>query len=259
MVQSVHGTQTVTRALALLKLVAARHPEGVGIRLLSETSELDRTTAYRLVSTLVQAGFVSRDARKLYRLGLQSMQLGLAAMSSAPLVETCAPMMQRLAALTEDTVFLVVRSGDYAHCLHYEEGSYPIKALVLQIGGMRVLGIGSAGMTLLSRLPDDDIESLYKRHRPEFEPRHLSLSKLRHLAALNRKHGFSSTVGLVAEGVGGVGMAFELPHGGYAAVSIAAIASRMTERRRAWIAEQISEALIAADFKPASKLPGAPP
>lgn len=68
--------------------------------------------------------------------------------------------MQRLARRTDDTVFLVVRSGDYGHCLHCEEGSYPVKALVLQVGGMRILGIGSAGVTLLSALPDDEVTGL---------------------------------------------------------------------------------------------------
>lgn len=41
---------------------------------------LDRATAYRLVSSLVEFGLVTRDASRNYRLGIEAMQLGLAAM-----------------------------------------------------------------------------------------------------------------------------------------------------------------------------------
>lgn len=244
------GAQTVFRALALLRHVAQLHPQGVAIGALAEESELDRATAYRLVSSLVESGYVERDTRKVYRLGLQAMQLGLAAMNRAPLLEACRPVMQRLARRTEDTVFLVVRNGDYGHCLHCEEGSFPVKAMVLQIGGMRVLGIGSAGMTLLSRLDDGQIEALYARHREEFEPSGPTLPQLRRLVNQTRKLGCAMTDGLVTEGVGGVGMSFDIPIGGHAAISIAAISSRVPAERKRWIADLISEELRVAGFKP---------
>src|SRR5690606_5427785 len=146
----IKGTQSVFRAMGVLQCVAHMHPAGITIGELAQSSQLDRATAYRLASCLAESGFVERDANKVYRLGLQAMQLGLAAMRAAPLLTACKPLMQRLARRTEDTVFLVVRTGDYAHCLHCEEGLFPVKALVLQVGGMRVLGLGSAGMSLLS-------------------------------------------------------------------------------------------------------------
>ena len=242
------GTQAVDRALDLLRRVAGHHPAGVTVTALAAEAGLDRATAYRLASSLAASGFVERDPRKRYRLGLQAMQLGLASMTRAPLVEACRPLMQRLARKTGDTVFLVVRNGDYAHCLHCEEGDYPIKALVLQIGGMRVLGVGSAGVTLASRLPDAEIEALHARHRSEFVPTGLSLPKLRSLVATARQQGYSSTTGLVNEGVGGVGMGFELKTGGHAAISIAAIRSRMGRERRLWMAELLSAELRDAGF-----------
>lgn len=244
------GAQTVTRALDLLQRIARAHPAGVTVALLAEQAGLDRATAYRLVVSLVQAGFVERDAGKRYLLGVQAMQLGLAAMARAPLLDVCKPLMQRLARRTEDTVFLVVRNGDYAHCVHFEEGAFPIKALVLQIGGMRVLGIGSAGMTLLSRLADEEIEALYLRHLEEFAPNGPSLPELRALIAQTRIQGCAMTDGLVTEGVGGVGMSFEINSGGHAAISIAAISSRMPPHRRLEMARMISDELRSAGFSP---------
>ncbi|NYT84438.1 IclR family transcriptional regulator [Pollutimonas harenae] len=244
------GTQTVSRALGLLHLVSRAHPEGIGIGELATLAQLDRATAYRLVSSLVEFGLVERDDARMYRLGVEAMQLGLAAMRSAPIVDRIKPVMKRLARRTEDTIFLVVRNGDYGHCLHCEEGSYPVKALVLRVGGMRVLGIGSAGSTLLAAQTDDEVEAVYKRHINEFQPSVLSLADLKRLIADTRRRGYANTADLVTEGVSGVGMRFELPTGTQAAVSVAAIRSRMPPERKAWIAELIAEELQVDGLEP---------
>lgn len=254
------GAQTVTRAMVLLKLIAAHHPTGVALGVLAQAAGLDRATAYRLATSLVESGMVEREQR-LYRLGLDAMQLGLAAMKGAPILDRCRPVMQRLARRTEDTVFLVVRNGDYGHCLHCEEGAFPVKALVLQVGGMRVLGIGSAGVTLLSMLDDGEIAALYARHTSEFTPHGLSLAKLRTLVTRARSAGLAKTDSLVNEGVSGVGMRFEITPGNFAAVSVAAIRSRMQESRKQWIADLIAEELRSAGFRCAyagTGLDGAP-
>lgn len=244
------GPQTVMRALTLLRQIAALHPHGIAIGTLAQSAELDRVTAYRLVTSLVDFGLVARDASKNYRLGVEAMQLGLAAMRSAPIIDRVRPVMQRLARRTDDTVFLVVRSGDYGHCVHCEEGSYPVKALVLQVGGMRVLGIGSAGVTLLSTMSDQEVELLHARHLEEFKPRGPSLSQLRRLLAETRQRGYADTSDLVTDGVSGVGMRFEIDTGSHAAISIAAIRSRMTAERKQWIAGLIADELRLGDFTP---------
>lgn len=250
MTASTKGAQAVFRALSLLRHISHAHPQGVGIAELAAQAGLDRSTAYRLASSLVEFGLAERDATRHYRLGVEAMQLGLAAMRSAPVVERLRPIMRRLARRTEDTVFLVVRNGDYGHCLHSEEGGYPVKALVLQVGGMRVLGIGSAGSMLLSTLPDDEIAALYHRHQDEFDPRGLSLGDLRKLVQQTRRRGYADTADLVADGVSGVGMRFEFASGSQAALSVAAIRSRMTAERKAWIAQLIAEELQLGGFIP---------
>ena len=247
----VKGAQSAFRALSLLRVISRAHPQGIGIGELAATAGLDRATAYRLVSSLVAFELVERDTARVYRLGVEAMQLGLAAMRSAPLVERLRPLMQRLARRTEDTVFLVVRSGDYGHCLHCEEGAYPVKAMVLQVGGMRVLGIGSAGMTLLSTFDDSQISALYQRHENEFRLRGSSLKEVRRLAHQTQRQGYADTDSLVTEGVSGVGMRFEFSGDSHAAISVASIRDRMKADRKAWIANVISEELKTGGFHPA--------
>ena len=200
----VQGAQAVFRAIELLKLVGLNHERGISLPVLVASTGLKRATTYRLLNTLEETGLVARDARKLYRLGLETMQLGLATMSRVPILERCRPMMIRLARRTEDTVYLVVRNGDFAHCIHYEEGAFPIKALVLQVGGLRLLGIGSAGSALLATLTDEELERFHARRRTELQQEHRSLEQVRRQTGQTRRKGYVCTDNLVAQG--GVGV-----------------------------------------------------
>lgn len=248
--ERVHGAQAVFRAVELLKLVGLNHEHGMTLAALVEATGMDRTTAYRLLSSLVQTGLVERDSLKTYRLGLEAMQLGLATMSRVPILERCRPLMLRLARRTEDTVYLVVRNGDYAHCIHYEEGAFPIKALVLQVGGLRLLGVGSAGSALLATLPEEEIDALHARQQLELPPARRSLAQLKRQVMQTRRRGYANTDDLVAEGVSGVGVAFEVTPATYAAISVGAIKSRMREERRLWVAQVMFEELRASGWQP---------
>ncbi len=246
----VAGTQSLSRALALLKCIGAAHERGIELAELLAATGLDRSTAFRLVSGLVHAGFVEREEdTKKYRLGIESMQLGLTAMSRAPVLVSCRPMLQSLARQTEDTVFLVIRNGDYGHCLHMEEGSYPIKAHTLMVGSLRLLGIGTAGLALLARLPDAEIDALYRRHRDEYDAAGLTRLRLLELVGRTRRQGYSESENLVTAGAGGVGAAFEISQGHYAALSVASVMSRMNKTRRTWVAGLVLEEVRKAEMQ----------
>lgn len=244
----VQGAQSVFRAMDLLKLIGLNHERGMPLAALVDATGLDRTTTYRLLSSLAQTGMVARDPRKLYRLGLEAMQLGLATMNRVPIIERCRPMMIRLARRTEDTIYLVVRNGDFAHCVHFEEGAYPIKALTLQVGGFRLLGVGSAGSALLATLTDSELEAFQPRQHGDLPADRKTLPNLRRHVAQTQRRGFAATDNLVAEGVSGVGMAFEVTPGTYAAISVGAIRARMREERRAELVALMTEELHASGW-----------
>lgn len=248
-VPALRGTQTVLRATHLLKQISNHHPHGIMLTDLAAQVGLDRATAYRLASALVTCSLAERDESKRYKLGPDAMQLGLAAMRGAPILERCQPLMKRIARRTEDTVFLVIRNGDYGHCIHSEEGTYPVKALVLQVGGMQVLGIGSAGITLLANLADSEISAIYTRHRLEFKSRFQSFSNLKRLVDQTRSRGYADTCGLVNPEVSGLGMYMQITNDFAAAISVAAIKSRMTEERKKWIADLVLEEVANAGLQ----------
>ena len=252
--QGVKGTQSVLRAIDLLKRIGLNHEQGLSLTALVDMTSLDRTTAYRLLSSLVETGLVERDDHKFYRLGLEAMQLGLATMNRVPILERCRPMMIRLARRSEDTVYLVIRNGDFAQCLHHEEGTFPIKAMVLRVGGLRLLGVGSAGSALIATLTNEEILAFHARHRTDLPAQRASLTQLRRFVAQTRRTGYAMTDNLVAEGVSGVGVGFEVTPGTFAAISIGAIRSRRENERRNWLAHLMIEELQSSGWRPAKHL-----
>jgi IclR family acetate operon transcriptional repressor len=104
--------QTADRALLVLQLFASPG-EALTVTAIAERLELNRSTASRLVGTLVARGFLERSApNDLVRLGPELARLGRVALAGRELVSVAKPLMDRLAARTGETVTLGVPAGD---------------------------------------------------------------------------------------------------------------------------------------------------
>jgi len=243
--------QAVSRAMTLLKLLASNNTEGLSAQVLAQMSGFNRSTVTRLLGCLVRTGYVQhRTKLGLYRPALSTMQLGLTAMNRSPVLERCRPLMQSITRMTGDTVFLVVRNGDFAHCLHLEAGAFPVRAITLLVGSFRLMGQGTAGQALLATLRDPELADLYQRHQVEYERKGLSESKLREMVQRTHLDRYSTGLGLVAKGVNAIGVPFEVMPGHYAALSVGAIASRMDEKRRPQVAQVVKSTLEKWRFTP---------
>src|SRR6218665_1767210 len=105
----VRGTQSVRRALQLLRRVAKSNDRGVRLAQLVRDEGLDRAPPYRLVSCLVGGQFVHRDSADLYRLGPEAVLLGSLLPHPTPLLRRFVPVMKRIGRIAGDTVFLMMR------------------------------------------------------------------------------------------------------------------------------------------------------
>lgn len=239
-VTSIGGTQSLRRGLELMRLLVDHHADGIALRDLVTASSLERSTAYRLVACLVEEGYAERDSStRRYHLGMAAMQLGLVAMNRAPLVEASRLAMRRLARVSGDTVFLIVRQGDYGVCLHREEGQFPIKTLTIDAGERRLLGIGAGGRAIMAELPNEEVAAIYNRHARKYQEAGVELADLRGSAASTRSNGYATMQDLISVGIAGVGCAFKVSTSILASISIGAITPRLTAKRRKELADLI--------------------
>ncbi|WP_038210971.1 IclR family transcriptional regulator [Xenophilus azovorans] len=238
------GAQALRRGLHLLRLLAQNQKQGIRMSDAIELAGLERSTAHRLLSCLVEEGFAEKDERsKRYRLGIDAMQLGSAAVRKMPLVDTMRPIMQRLARISGDTVFFVARDGDEVVCLHREEGPYPIKVFTINIGGRRLLGIGAGGLALMAALEDAEIEDVFARNKVAYEAAGLPRATLWRAVRETRKTGSAIIIETITPGVAGLGQTLPPSLRIPAALSFGTITPRFTPARRTELAALLSGAV----------------
>ncbi len=157
----VPGTQSLSRAAALLRVIATRNSVGLRLSELVTAVGLERPTVRRLLQGLMREGFVPQDvSTRRYFLGRALFELGLAASPDFDMRGVCAPSLERIAARTGDTAFLTMRSAFDSVCIDRFEGSYPVRALTVEIGARRALGSTAGGLALLAQLSDPEVEAI---------------------------------------------------------------------------------------------------
>lgn len=207
---SVPGAQAIARAAHLLRLVSAAGTTGKGVRELAVDAGLTRTTTHRLLSALRAEGLVDQDERSARWLaGPELFLMGAAAAPRYDVTHLAGDIVRSLAVKTEESAFLSVRRGDETVCLVREEGSFPIRSFVLSEGVRFPLGVASAGLAILSFLPQEDVDAYLVRH-PELVARwgeaHDAASLTRRVAD-TRDRGYAVNPGLIVPGSWGLGAA----------------------------------------------------
>lgn len=227
------AVKTIDRAALVLRCLAEGGAEGSRLSDVAARSGLGKATVHRLLAALVQVGFVDRsEAGKLYRLGYALFALGTTA-RRFEVVELARPSLLRLAAETEDTVFLSLRDGDEALCADRSTGAYPIKTLTLNVGDRRPLGVGAGSLALLAFQDDAEVERVLAANAaaraayPAFGP-----EELQRLIAQARRQGYAFNDGRIVGAMMALGVPVFGPDGRVAAaLSIAAIRERMRAPR----------------------------
>lgn len=248
------GTQSLDRALSVLRIVAGR--AGRGIRLVEavEQSGLSKPTVHRLLQALERQGFIAHDAgTRLYHLGPESFVIGTLANERFGIHRAALPSLSRLASVSEDTCFLTVRRDCHGVCLHREEGAFPIRSHVLQIGDRHPLGIEAGSLAILAALPPTEVAAIIAQNAPELDSRYpgFSPSLVHEQVEITRANGFALNQGRLTIGSWGLGVAVLNGEGRCeGALSIAAIETRLESPRR----EHLVAGLLAEAQRLSSRL-----
>lgn len=157
----VSGTQAVERAARLLREIAASRYGSCSLAELATRLDLERPTAYRILRRLVVEGLVAQDpATRSYELGPLLYELGLAVKPPQDLQRLADKVLGRLALESGDTVFAIVQRGMDSVCIDRREGDYPVKALLMNPGRRRPMGIGSGSLALLAAMPEEKSDQI---------------------------------------------------------------------------------------------------
>src|SRR5262249_21432647 len=141
------------KTLLLLGLFNAGTPEW-GVTELAAHAGLPKSTVYRVLRVLLQHEFLAQDPHtRRFRLGLGALALGRRAYEGSELRRVALPVLNRVAALSGETVVLEVlnREHDRVVCVERAQRQSGLR-LILEVGSTAPLHAGSSSKVLLAYL-----------------------------------------------------------------------------------------------------------
>lgn len=140
---------TVLRALKVLEIIgASRQP--VSVSEVAQGLGAERTTAYRMLITLADAGYVERDsAGRQYRLGFKVLSLARHLLNAGEAADEIRACLREISEQTRETVHYSVLDRTEAVLVYREKGSQLV-TVDFQVGERSPLHCTSIGKVMLA-------------------------------------------------------------------------------------------------------------
>jgi DNA-binding IclR family transcriptional regulator len=235
---------TADRALDILMMFTDEQPVISG-NAVAERLGVARSTAYRYLQSLVNSRFLEEAPAGGFRLGLRVLEIARLARRSYGLSEVALPAMATLSERVQETVLLTRRSGELVVCVDRVEAGTRAVRISYERGSSLPLNAGAAALVLLAWSPAAEARKLLRSvqlHR--FTPATLtSVDAVMQRLAEIRETGYSITRAELDPDVLGIAAPITDETGQViAAVSVAALASRISVDAEPGIVEQVLSA-----------------
>ena len=211
-----------TRALRVLRFLATQ-PDPVTLDRLAQAAGLPRSTAYHLVTAMIEEGFVVHlSDEHRYSLGVAAFEVGSGYSRQEPLQRISRRYLAGLVDQVGHSAHLAVLHGrDVLYVLEERAPGRP--PLITDVGVRLPAHLTASGRAILAALPQNQVRALYP-DRSAFVDRHglgpTSLSSLRSLLTETRQRGYGYEDGEVTRGFASVA-AVVLDHNGHPAAGVA--------------------------------------
>lgn len=164
-----------------------------------------RSTLYRYLKCLSDAGLIAHMPRRGYSLGPRIIEMDRQIATSDPLIQAARPVMRELAARQPGVVLLCRRYEMKVLCVHQERAGGD-HVTTYERGKAQSLLQGAASLVVLAHLSPYQINRLHADHAAEIASVGLAedLPTLREALRRIRHKGWWMTEGEVTEGVTGI-------------------------------------------------------
>ena len=127
---------------------------------------LPKPTVYRLVSSLVGAGFMSQNSAGLYGLGVKMMEFGGIVRDNLDIVQQCTPVIEEISVATSESVLLASVDWDAMEVMIVarRDSAHPLSVLSAE-GRRQPLPPGALGKALVAGLEPAEAARHIKGHR----------------------------------------------------------------------------------------------
>ncbi|HWK66472.1 MAG TPA: IclR family transcriptional regulator [Rhizobiaceae bacterium] len=164
-----------------------------------------RSTLYRYLKALSDAGLLSSLPGLGYVLGPRIIELDYKIRSGDPLIRAAQPIMEELARQFSGIALLCRKYRDQVLCVHQESGTDQLRSNY-ERGRTRPLLKGAASVAILAHLPHYQLGRLYSQRADEFRNAGYgtTLAEVKTALKAHRQRGWVYTQGDVTPGAGGI-------------------------------------------------------
>jgi len=234
---------SLRNALRLLNLFSVDEPE-LQLEDIASKLEIGQSTAYRLVHTLIEEGFIVRDpSAKSYRLAASVLALSHTIMTKMQLCHLSIQILEKLAEVTSETAHIGVFKDHQVLYLLKMDSSYPVH-LLSHAGRKNPVHCTSTGQVLLAYQSEATIEQVIHKGLACYTSTTITDSiKLKNLLKTIRSQGYAVSQEELHEGVVSIAAPVKDSKGKViAAVSIAGPTLRLNRQTIPKLIKQVQEA-----------------
>ena len=159
------GVQSVARIFTLIEVLAS-HPGGAGLQRIAGEANLAKSTAHRLLGSLVALGYAAQDpATGYYRLTLKMFEISSGIVNNMDIMAVARLHLERLSQRTAEAVHLVIRDGADVVYIYKTESS-PMR-MASRVGLRSPLYCTGVGKAILATLPAAEVAEIWRHSRPQ--------------------------------------------------------------------------------------------
>ncbi|WP_202436311.1 IclR family transcriptional regulator [Vibrio eleionomae] len=234
---------STARLFKVIRLLANHNETGMRITDIVAETEMTPASVHRILKSLVDERVVIQKADKRYSLGLEFFSIAANAGLSEGLRELAKPVLLRLGARLNDTIFLLVRNGYDAICLDRFEGPFPIQTFTGDVGGRVALGVGQGSMAILAFLEHSEQEEILQHNLGRYKDYNAyDEVEIRSEIQKVKAQGFCAKNSGLIEGMAGIAVpVFDCNGRIVAALSIGTLAARLKADRLPIIVELMKQ------------------
>ncbi|MED3553288.1 IclR family transcriptional regulator [Cytobacillus praedii] len=154
--------KSVSRALDIIKLISWKK-DGLGVTEIANQMDINKSSVYRILSTLVQYGYVEQDkGTERYKLGYQFLEVSSRLLESLDIRTEAKPFLQELEKETNEVIHLVVYDQGEVVYIEKLDGNEALR-MHSKVGKRAPMHCTSVGKAILAYLPADSVQEILER------------------------------------------------------------------------------------------------
>lgn len=242
--KKIDGSQSLSRGIFLIEFLSD-FPNGCTLQKIAEMTDLNKSTAHRLLSCLQSLGYVTpTHTPGSYRITSRFAAVGNKAIASLNIIGVAAPYLERLNLETGDTVNFSIRENDHCVLIYKLEPTTGLLRTRSYVGQRQEMYCSGMGKQYLAFSPEGYLEKYWEGNKERFvrftSTTIVDINVMRHELARVREEKVSYDREENELGVGCIAAPiFDLKGRVDYAVSVSIPTNRMNEERRLQLADLV--------------------